>query len=101
MMTLYGRHIHQAVATSSGLGPLISIPGALGFVWAGWGVAGLPAGSLGYVNVIGAVIVIPASVLAAPIGARFAHGISRRKLEVAFGIFLAIIAVRYAVDLLG
>jgi hypothetical protein len=32
-MTFYNRPIHQAVATSSGLGILISIPGALGYIW--------------------------------------------------------------------
>jgi uncharacterized protein len=30
LMTFYGRPIHQAVATSSALAVLISIPGALG-----------------------------------------------------------------------
>ena len=35
-MTFYNRPIHQAVATSSGLGILISIPGALGYIYAGW-----------------------------------------------------------------
>lgn len=100
LMTLYGRPIHQAVGTSSGFGPLIAIPGAIGFVLAGWGASGLPLGSLGYVNLIGAAVVIPASVYAAPWGARLAHGISRRKLEIAFGCFLSLIALRYVVDLL-
>ena len=36
LMTFYGRPIHQAVATSSALAVLISIPGALGYVYAGW-----------------------------------------------------------------
>ncbi len=35
-MTFYNRPIHQAVATSSGLGILISVPGALGYIYAGW-----------------------------------------------------------------
>ena len=95
MMTLYGRPIHQAVATSSGFGPMIAIPGTLGFIWAGWGVAGTPPGSLGYVSVLSALIIVPVSVLAAPLGVRLAHGISRRKLELAFATFLAIIAVRF------
>lgn len=99
LMTLYGRPIHQAVGTSAGFGPLVSIPGAIGFIVAGWGAPNLPLGSVGYVNVIGAAVVIPASVFAAPLGARLAHGISRRKLELAFGCFLALIALRYAVDL--
>lgn len=99
-MMLYGRSIHQAVGTSAGFGPLVSIPGAIGFMIAGWGATNLPLGSIGYVNLIGAAVVIPASVLAAPWGARLAHGISRRKLELALGCFLALIALRYAFDLL-
>ena len=39
LMTFYGRPIHQAVATSSALAVLISIPGALGYVYAGWPAA--------------------------------------------------------------
>jgi uncharacterized protein len=101
LMTLYGRPIHQAVGTSSGFGPLIAIPGMLGFMWAGWGAPGAPPGSVGYVCLLGAAFIVPASVLAAPWGARLAHGISRRRLEVAFGTFLAVIAIRYLVNLLG
>jgi uncharacterized membrane protein YfcA len=101
LMTLYGRSIRQGVATASGFGPLIAIPGALGFIWAGWHSTGLPPGSLGFVNVIGAAIVIPASVLAAPLGVRIAHGISRRKLEFAFAVFLAVVASRFLVSLLS
>lgn len=95
MMTLYGRSILSAVATSSGFGPMIAIPGTIGFIWAGWGAEGLPPGSLGYVNVLGAAIIVSVSVFAAPLGVRLAHGISRRKLEIAFATFLAIVAIRF------
>ena len=95
MMTLYGRPIHQVVATSSGFGPMIAIPGALGFVWAGWGASGLPPGSLGYVSLLSAAVIVPASMLAAPWGVRLAHGISRRKLELAYATFLAVVAMRF------
>ncbi|MGF1650417.1 MAG: sulfite exporter TauE/SafE family protein, partial [Hyphomicrobiaceae bacterium] len=88
MMTLYGRTIQQAVGTSSGFGPVIALPGMIGFMWAGWGVEGTPFGSFGYVSLIGAAAMIPLGVLAAPIGVRVASGISRRALEIAFGIFL-------------
>lgn len=99
-MTMFGRFIHQAVATSSGFGPIIAIPATLGYIWAGWGTPDLPPGSLGYVSFLGAAIVTPASVLAAPLGVRIGHGISRRKLEIAFGVFLLSVAVRFLVDLL-
>jgi uncharacterized membrane protein YfcA len=95
-MTFYGRPIHQAVATSSGLGVLISIPGALGFIYAGWPKMDvLPPLSLGYVSLIGFILFIPTSIWTAPIGARLAHRLSKRKLEVVFGLFLLIVAARF------
>lgn len=94
-MTLYGRPIHQAVATSSGTGILISIPGLIGAIWAGWGTPGLPVFSTGYVNWIGFVVVIPITLYLAPIGAKFAHRLEKRQLELAFGAFLMIVAVRF------
>jgi uncharacterized protein len=75
------------------------IPGTLGFIWAGWRVAGLPPGSLGYVSLLGALLIIPASVLAAPLGVRIAHGISRRKLELAFATFLMVVSLRFLLSL--
>ncbi|WP_332694263.1 sulfite exporter TauE/SafE family protein [Bosea sp. (in: a-proteobacteria)] len=95
-MTFYGRPIHQAVATSSGLGVLISIPGALGYIYAGWPKMDmLPPLSLGYVSLIGFLLFIPTSIWTAPIGARLAHRLSKRKLEVAFGIFLLVVCARF------
>ncbi len=100
-MTFYGRPIHQAVATSSGLGVLISIPGALGFIYAGWPKMDiLPPLSLGYVSLIGMILFIPTSIWTAPIGASLAHKLSRRRLEVAFGLFLLFVAARFIWSLL-
>jgi uncharacterized protein len=99
LMTFYGHPMQRAVATSSAFGPIIAIPGTLGFVWAGWAVAGRPPGSLGYVSLLGALMIIPTSVLAAPLGVRIAHGISRRKLELAFATFLVLVAARFLLSL--
>ena len=108
-MTFYGRPIHQAIATSSGLGVLISIPGALGYIYAGWPKAAeFPAIAalqmplaLGYVSLVGIVLVAPLSILMAPIGARFAHTLSKRKLEIAFGVFLLLVCIRFMFSLWG
>jgi uncharacterized membrane protein YfcA len=95
-MTFYGRPIHQAVATSSGLGVLVSIPGALGYIYAGWPKMDiLPPLSLGYVSLIGFLLFIPTSIWTAPIGARLAHRLSKRRLEVVFGLFLLAVASRF------
>lgn len=99
LFTLCGWPILRAVATSSGFGPLIAVPGLIGYIWAGWGNPELPPVSLGFVSLIGAAIIIPASVFAAPFGVRVAHGLSRRKLELAFAAFLAFVAVRLLISL--
>ena len=94
-MTIYGRNIHNAVATSAGMGPVIALPATLGYVWAGWSVPNLPPGSFGYVSLLGALIVAPLSVITAPLGVATAHGISRRSLELAFATFLTFVAFRF------
>jgi uncharacterized membrane protein YfcA len=107
LMTLYGRPIHQAVATSSALAVLISVPGALGYVYAGWPAAArFPAVAalqlpfaLGYVSLIGAVLVMPSSLLTAPLGVKAAHAMSKRGLEMAFGAYLFIVGSRFVISL--
>lgn len=94
-LTLVGRPLLPSISTSSGLGPMIAIPGTLGFIWAGWGTTGLPPGTIGYVSLIGAALIIPVSVYAAPIGVKISHGLPKRKLEVAFACFLAVMSLRF------
>jgi uncharacterized membrane protein YfcA len=100
LLTLYGQSIITAVSTASGVGPLIALPGVIGFAWAGWDASGLPPLSIGYVNLLGMAIVAPLSVWAAPYGVRVAHRIPRRTLELAFAAFLGSIAIRFLIDLL-
>jgi uncharacterized membrane protein YfcA len=108
LMTFYGRPIHQAVATSSALAVLISIPGAIGYVYAGWPAAAHFPNvvalqwpyAIGYVSLIGAVLVIPTSLLTAPLGVKVAHAMSKRTLEIAFGCYLFIVGSRFVISLL-
>ena len=95
LLTLFGVPILSAVATSSGFGPVISIPGVIGFAFAGLGVNGRPPYSLGYVNVLAAALIIPASMIAVPYGVRIAHAIPKRKLEITFAVFLVCVVARF------
>lgn len=97
-MTLCGRPMLQAVATSAGVGVLISVPALFGYIAAGWGDPDLPPLSLGYVS-IAALLLIPATILAAPFGVRIAHAIDRRLLEIGFGLFLLVVSLRFALSL--
>jgi len=101
VMTLCGRTIHQAVATSAGLGLIIAVPGALGFIVSGWGEAGTPPGSVGYVNFIAFACIVPATILMAPVGARMAHRLPQKQLKRGFAAFLALVAIRMLYGVLG
>jgi len=101
VLMLYGKHIHNAVAISAGLGVPISIAGTLGYALAGLRhQALLPPLSIGFVSIIGLVVMAPVSSFFAVYGARLAHALSRRRLEIAFGIFLLAVAARFLVSLI-
>ena len=100
LLTL-GRTMQQAVATSSGLGIVISIPGTIGYMLAGWSkMASLPPLSIGFVSLLGLALLAPLSMLLAPFGARLAHAISKRRLEIAYGAYLLLAAARFVINML-
>lgn len=99
-LTLHGMPMLNAVATATGIGPAIALPGIAGYIWSGWGADGLPPLSFGYVNAA-ALLIAPLSMLAAPWGVRMAHGIDKRRLEIAFAIFIACVVARFLWSLIG
>jgi len=101
VLTVYGKPIHNAVATSAGLGVPITIAGTVGYILAGLPhQAILPPFSLGFVSLIGLVVMAPVSSFIAPYGARLAHRLSRRTLEIAFGCYLLLVSLRFLVSLI-
>lgn len=99
ILTLHGKPIRESVATSAAVGVLISIPGAIGYVWAGWGREGLPPLSLGFVSALAFVLIVPTTLLTTRIGVRLAHSLPRRRLEVLFALFLTAVCLRFLVKL--
>jgi uncharacterized membrane protein YfcA len=100
-MTAFGEPIHRAVGTAALFGLLIAVPGTIGFMITGYGNPLLPAGSIGFVNLIGLALIAPTTVLAAPFGARLAHAMEKRHLTMLFGSFLLIVAIRMLVKTLA
>jgi uncharacterized membrane protein YfcA len=100
VITLYGRSMQQAVATSAGVGVPITIAGTIGYIIAGWKHMGeLPPLSVGYVSLIGVALMAPVSSYTASFGVRLAHWLPRRNLEIAFGLFLLLVSLRFLVTL--
>lgn len=96
ILTLHNKPIHQAIATSSGIGVIVAIPGFIGYMLIGMDhMATLPAFSFGYVNFLAAILILPFSVLAAPIGVKLAHNLPKKRLEQAFALLLIIVSMRF------
>ena len=99
IMTFHGRAIHESVATSAGVGVMVSIPGALGYMAAGWDRMGLPPFSIGFVSIAAVLALMPTSFLAARLGARVAHQVSKRRLELCFATYLIVVCGQFSLSL--
>jgi uncharacterized protein len=93
-MTLCGEPVHKAVGTAALLGLWISVPATIGYLLAQTGAATMPPWTFGWVSLPGFAIIAPVAWLVAPIGARIAHSLDRRRLSAAFGAFLLLVAAR-------
>jgi uncharacterized membrane protein YfcA len=101
VLTLYGKSIHNAVAISAGLGVPISLAGTVGYMLAGLSRQALmPPLSIGFVSLAGVLLMAPVSSFTAVYGARLAHALSKRRLEIAFALFLLAASLRFLVSLL-
>lgn len=95
-----GYEMKVAVGTGATLGLAIAVPGALGFIAAGWGMGGLPPFSLGYVSLLAMAVITPLSTLMAPLGAKVAHKLPELWLRRGFALFLLLVAVKMVVNAL-
>lgn len=93
-LTFFGVNVRNAVATSSACGLVLATSGALTFIYTGWGIADLPASTLGYVYLPAFLGLVVPSVLCAPIGARVAHALPTATLKKIFALFLVFMGVK-------
>lgn len=92
--------VHHAIGTSAAIGFPIAIAGTVGYIFNGWGAAGLPPYSIGYVYLPALVGLVCASVLTAPLGVRLAHSLPVDRLKRVFAVLLLIVATRMLWSLL-
>jgi uncharacterized membrane protein YfcA len=86
--------VKRAIGTSAAVGLPIALSGTLGYLWNGWGRAGLPAWSLGYVFLPPMVLLAVMSMLVAPVGANLAHRLPVATLKRGFAGILVFLSVK-------
>jgi len=98
LMVLFLRlPIHLAVGNSSALIVISSLSSTILYIIHGWGEKGLAPFSLGYVNVLVALMVGPLTILFARFGVRLASHFSHDRLMKVFSLILILVGTRLAV----
>jgi uncharacterized membrane protein YfcA len=92
-LVAFGATMHAAVGTSAAIGVAIAISGTLGFIISGWGTAGLPPLSVGYINLVALVLVAVLAAVFAPLGAALAHRLDQKTLKYVFAAFLVAVGL--------
>lgn len=92
LMSLYGRPIHNAVATAAGFGVIIAVPSTIGFLLSGWGDASAPPYTFGRVNLLAFGVIVSMTMLTAPIGVKLAHMMDPKPLKRVFAVFIIVMA---------
>lgn len=92
-LVAFGATMHAAVGTSAAVGVAIAVSGTLGFAISGWGAAGLPPLSVGYINLVALVLVAGLAAVCAPFGAALAHRLDQKTLKYVFAAFLVVVGL--------
>ncbi|HTN64295.1 MAG TPA: sulfite exporter TauE/SafE family protein [Devosia sp.] len=92
-LVAFGAKMHAAVGTSAGVGVAIALAGTLGYIISGWGAAGVPPLSLGFINLPALVLVAGLAALCAPFGAAIAHRLDQKTLKYVFAAFLVFVGL--------
>jgi uncharacterized membrane protein YfcA len=81
------------VATAAGVGFIIALPGAIGFVALGMLESKpLPEGSFGYIHIPALLAISFMTMFTSPLGARIAQRLNEAHLKRAFGLYLLMIS---------
>ena len=95
ILKFFGYSINKAIGSSSAIGFLIALFGAIGFLISGnYLNVSLPL-SVGFINIPAFLIFIPITTFMARIGAKTVHSIDKNKISKFLGIFLLIIAIKF------
>ena len=101
IMNFSGIEIKKAIGTSAAFGTVIAIPSSIGFIITGLSQSSLlPEYTIGYINWLFFILIVPVTLIFVPVGVKIAHKISQNILRRLFGLFLGITAVKMFSDLI-
>jgi uncharacterized membrane protein YfcA len=97
-LTLFGVAAPRAIATASAFGAIIAVPGTIAAIFFGWHASGLPPYSLGYVNLVGVVLIAPVAFAMTLAGAALSRLAETSRLRIGFALFIVLMTGRMLYD---
>jgi uncharacterized membrane protein YfcA len=91
----------KAIAIASATGLVIGVVASIGVIIHGWGAVGRPEYSLGYIDLIVFVAMLPMILVAAPLGAETSNAVSQKWLKWMYTLLLFVIAANMTYHMLG
>ena len=98
LTSVLGMNIHKSIGISLTAMVLISSGTVMSYIALGWGVDGLFPFSIGYVNILFALVLVITSVPAVRFGVKTGRTLSDRRLQALFIGMLILLAVRMALS---
>ena len=98
-MSLCGVDMRRAIGSAAALGVVIAVPGTFGFILTGLGEPGRPPFSIGYVNMLAWITILPSSLLAVRAGVWAAHKLPLEVMRRVFAGFLVLVALKMGLGL--
>lgn len=93
-LSAYNTPAHKAVGTAAAFGLIIAVPGALLMLVLGATPNDAPPGTFGFVNLYGFIVIVPLTVLMAPLGVKLGSRLNGVMLKRIFALFLIISGIR-------
>jgi len=101
LIGLVGLELERVAAASIGIIAFAAPAGVLAYALSGWGVPGLPPGTVGYVYLPAGLAMLPGAVLLAGTGARLNQELSPRRLQLLFAWLFLALGVGLLLPILG
>lgn len=101
LLTSFNVKAHIAVGTAAVFGFLIALPGVLTLLTVGTTPADAPIGTFGLVNLPAFLLIIPLTILFAPLGVKIGSKLDQKQLKIAFSVVLMLTGIRMLTQAMG
>jgi uncharacterized membrane protein YfcA len=100
-LSLFGVPAPRAIASATLFGAIIAIPGTIAAIVLGWHAPGLPPYSLGYVNLLGVLVIAPISFATARAGSALGQMADANRFRILLALFIVLMTGRMLYDAFG